>query len=225
MTDWKKKLKDHLRYEGFLYVAVIFLLCTAFSMLFSMTKPEADADKRVHILVASSLDSRKAESWSREILALLPEEQEEVEFLVFSINEGDYDDSEVLSAFYARLLTHEGDLMVLPYWLYEICAQRQFFVPLSDAGEDGVVWLDKLTLPEGVDPERDRVDIALSYDENDVPLETHSAVCGIPLDKMMGLWDANVNPSDMVACVPYYSENKDNAIIALQWLLDEHYRP
>ena len=223
MKEILKKLKNHLRYDAWLYVGAIFILCVAFSMLYSITEPEVDADKRVHILVASQVSGDVSDSWSEGILSVLPEDQEEVEFLVLNITEGDYEDGEVLQAFYARLLTNEGDLMILPYWLYKICGERGFFVPLSDTRQDGSTWLELLDLPDNVDPERDRINLVLETDESDNPTSTRSVICGIPLDEMSGLWEINVNPSDMVACIPYYSQNQDNALKALQWLIDHTY--
>lgn len=220
LTITGKRLKTHLTYFALVYLVTVFLFTAAFSVLYSVTQPQIPRTQKVDILVAGSADNQEAAQWGRDILGTLPDDQQLVQFLVMNITSGDMDDGMIIEAFYARLLTEEGDMMVLPYWLYDLLAPRGFFIRLDQPDASGTTPLSRLNLPEGVDASRCEIDYTLEKDDQGAPTESVRSTCGIPLDKVQGLWELGMPPADTVVCFPVYTQNLDNALASLQWILD-----
>lgn len=220
LTINRRQFKTHVTYFVLAYLVAIALVNGAFSVLYGATTPEIPRQYKVDILVAGSVDSSESAQWSRDILDTLTADQQLVQFLVMNITQGDMDDGTIIEAMYARLLTEEGDMLLLPYWLYDLLAPRGFFLRLDQPGEDGQTPLAQLNLPEAIDPSRCEIDYVLEKDEQGQTIRTERSICGIPMDKVLGMWDLGLPPADLVACFPVYTENLDNALASLQWMVD-----
>lgn len=202
----KKRMQMHLHYYSWRYVVLLVVALFAANMLFTVTRPDTPADKRVDIIIIPSQSTGdNTDAWSNAILRTLPADQLEVNVTMTPIIQGN--ESTIYQLIAARLSAGEGNIWVMPRDMFLSYAQTGAWQSL-----DGM--LDKFNLPKGADISTCRV--AVQPDEN-TAAEEH--VCGIPLDQCLGLAELII-PTDMVLAIPSFATvNIDNAIASANWML------
>lgn len=207
----KKRMQMHLHYYSWRYVVLLAVAIFAANMLYTVTRPETPADKRVDIIIIPSQSTGdNTDEWSKSILRTLPADQLEVNVTMTPIIQGN--ESTIYQLIAARLSAGEGNVWIMPKDMFLSYAQSGVWLPL-----DGV--MDKFNLPEGTDINKYKV--AVQPDEN---TPAQDQICGIPLDKCVGLAELII-PTDMVLAFPSFAKNIDNSYAAANWILSRTDEP
>lgn len=195
----------HWHYYNWRYVVFLAVALAATNFLYSATTPQAPANKRVDVVIIGSAGGDTS-SWSNGILFALPPDQQTVDVTSTPIVEGQ--ESTIYQLVGARMAANEGAIWILPKDMFASFATSGAFMTLDDKTAS-------FDIPAGTDLSIGRVNV-----KPDDTSAGESHLCGIPLDKCLGL--ANLlDPTGMVLAFPVYAvKNYDNAVIAANWLLD-----
>ena len=216
MIDTKitvQRFKDHFYYAKWLYVVFILVGIVTFSLVFTFTQPKIPGEFKVDISVfASSLDDSAAAEWEQDLLAVLPEDQQEVNIYALGFGAssdetlGGYSSYEIIAA---RMAAQEDDIYILSKDMYLSLASQGAFCEVDDV-------VGNYEYPEDMDLEEYKVQY--SGDENaDAPLHFY----GLPLDNALGLVDIGVDPREHVIAILVYTENYDNALTAVDFIMNK----
>ena len=208
-----QRFKDHFYYSKWLYVAFVLVGVFVFSMVFSVTKPVVPNEYKVDIsILATSLQDSEMSVWSEEILALLSQDQQEVN--IYAMGFDDSEDSTMGYSIYeilaARMAAREGDIYIMSKNMYISLAQQGAFFPLDDIALN-------YEYAEDLDLEEYKIQI----EDTDKPNGQAAHYYGLPLDNVLGLVDLGVDPREKVICVMIYTENYDNAIKAVDYIMNK----
>ncbi len=201
----KQRFVDHLYYSKWMYVGIIAAAMVLFSLIFTVTKPVVPNALKVDITVLGmSMQDMEKSQWQKDILATLSEDQQEVNIytLGFSSEDGsmDYSMYEVMAA---RMAAKEDDILILPKEIYLSFASQGGFLPMDDVAA-------LYDLPEDYNLD----ELTLSTEDNP---ESH--LYGIPISHLMGFVDLGIDPTDKVMAVLVYTENYDNALKAIDYIM------
>lgn len=204
----KSRLKNHLHYSKWLYVVALIGVLIVFNLAYTMSEPQVPTEFKVSVLVNNFIsDDEGADKLEQEILAALPEDQQEV--TVFSLAAGGQD-MQIMQVLMARMVAKQDDVLILPYETFVGYAQQSAYLPL-----EGRVTIP--TQPEGVDMDKYKVELVDDEGNGNGDPQLY----GIPLDGSVGLQSYGLMTQGMVICVPVTSENQDNGVRALQYMLDK----
>jgi hypothetical protein len=216
MIDTKittQRFKDHFYYSKWLYVVFILVGIVTFSMVFTITQPKIPGEYKIDISVfAASLDDNAAGGWEQDLLALLPEDQQEVNIYALGFGAsseetlGGYSPYEIIAA---RMAAREDDMYIMPKETYLNLASQGAFYEMDDV-------IANYEYPEEMDLEEYKVQY--SEDENaDAPAHYY----GLPVDNALGLVDIGVDPREHVIAILIYTENYDNAMTAVDFIMNK----
>ncbi len=215
MIDTKitaQRFKDHFYYSKWLYVVFILSGIAVFSMVFTLTRPTIPGEFKIDISVfAASMDDNAASEWEQGILALLPEDQQEVNIYAMGFGAsgeetlGGYSPYEIIAA---RMAAHEDDIYIMPKDIYINLAAQGAFYEMDDA-------IGNYEYPEEIDLEEYKVQYR--EDEN---VEVPPHYYGLPLDSSLGLVDIGVDPREHVIAILIYTEDYDNAMTAIDYIMN-----
>ena len=208
----KERFKNHFYYAKWMYVVFVALGAVIFSMVFTFTRPVVPKEFRIDIsIMGFTLQDAEKEIWEQEILAGLSEDQQEVNIyaLSFGGSEGDsiggYSVYEILAA---RMAAKEDDIYIMSKEIYMGLASQGAFTVMDDIITD-------YEYPEELDLEEYKVELQDSEGTDGQP-----HFYGLPLDNVMGLVDLGVDPRQSVIGILVYSENYDNALKAVDYIMN-----
>jgi hypothetical protein len=211
----RERLINHLHYGKWTYIAAAALAMVVWNFAFSATAPQTPAEYKLDIYILAQASNY--ETWEDEILAQMPEDQQEVNFYMFSMTDAGASAYDVIGAW---MTAGQGDIFIMSKEVYLNLASQGVFIPLDTPLAQGQnALLDSVPIPEGYDLETLRVEYEM-YDKKTGESSQASAICGVPLDDVKGLLDLYVIPEGMVASVTVYSANQQNAVNALAWIIN-----
>ncbi len=207
----KERLKNHMHYSKWLYVLVLAVVLVIFNLSYTMSEPEVPTEFKVSILVNDYIFGEEGtDKLESELLEMLPEDQQEVKVFSLSAGGGGGQDLQIVQVLMARLVAKQDDILILPYETFKSFAHQGSFVPLDE----------KLTIPsqpEDVDMSEYTIEI-LDDDGNG---DGQPMLYGIPLDGSAGLQNYGIMNEGLVAGIPVTSGTVDNAVLSLQYLLNQ----
>lgn len=205
----REKLKYHLQYDWWKYVAVLVAAVGFWSLLFTFTEPEVPPEKALTVeLVGEPSDQEKMTKLAKKAAEDFPE-MEEITFQHIMIDGNN--DANGYQMLYTYVFAGVGDVYLLSQKDFDNYALQAVFRPLDELIADG-----SLTPPEGAD--LTKTTLKTERDEN---LGEQAKVYGIPIANLTGLQEAADYPvADKVLVLLGASQNPDNAVRMAQWLLD-----
>ncbi len=209
-----KRLKSHFQYSKVIYIAAFFTMAIVWNLIYSATKPPVPGDKQVVIISAAYILDESAQQWVDELATVLPDDQELIDFFTISYGEDAGTGAELM---FARLAAEEGDIWLVPQDVYHVFAFQGAWMALDVPDESGQTILDRLHIPECIDPSYAVTNLNMPGMEAET---TEEHIAGIPIDAMEGFFELGMSPVDMVICIPVYTENIDNVITTINWMLD-----
>lgn len=213
----KRRLLNHLHYSKWYYLLALAGSLLVFALLYDITEPKVPGNQKVQILVLDYYLTGDTGAWQEEILAHLPEDQREVRFVTLAA--GITNTSENLELIQARIVTRLDDIFLMDVETYKLLASTGAFLPLDRPSQpDGVPFLERITLPEGVDPAALTVQYETLDDAGNLIKE--EGICGVSMIGVRGMLYLGVVPDNMVAAVASYSENQENALETLAWIFE-----
>lgn len=208
----KDRLKNHFYYAKWLYVVAILGAVLVFSMVFSVTEPQVPKNLKIDInVIGATLNDAAKGIWQEDILEELSEDQQEVNIYALALGaDNSTPGISVYEVLVARMAAKEDDILILPKEVYDGIATQGAFLNLDE-------YASKFEYPEGVDLEA--IKVKLEEDIADGDTEPH--MFGVPIDNLIGFADLGVNPIGRVAVIMVYTENKDNAFKALDFIMSK----
>lgn len=200
----KRTMKHHLDYHGWKYVLLVVLAVAGWSLIYTMTRPIAPADKRIDIYIQS--ETAMEENIRAFVDPLWQEvvpEMEEVNTATLLVSD-EYNAS-------MQMMVHigavDGDIYLMDEEYFKRFARQGAFVPLEGLIESGKLNVD------GIDLEKGYQDNVLEYDENDVPKVIENHLYGIPLESLYGfMTEMQVDNRKLYACIAVNNGNEENVI-------------
>lgn len=212
----RDRLRNHFHYSKWSYILVIGLMMAIWSFTFSATAPETPREYKVDVYILSYA-SGDLEGWEQQILESLPPDQQEINFLTYSL--ADVSGGQTMEILSAWMAAQQGDIFFMPKDIYMSLAQSGAFLVLDKPLTEGEpAFIDTVPVPEGFDTETLRVEYEVYNEEGTASLS--DGICGVPLDGAEGLLDLYVVPEGMVASVTAYSVNQQNALSVIAWILE-----
>ena len=209
----KQRFKDHLYYSKWMYIVMAAAALVVFSMVFSVTKPVVPKEFKVDISVLGfTVQDSEKNIWQEEMLSLMPEDQQEVNIYSLGFGGDDEDASmgyTVYEIITARMAAREDDIYIVSKDLFTVFVQQGAFMPLDDIA-------GKYEIPEGINPD----DYKATIEDPDLS-DGKEHVYGLPLDGVMGLVDLGVDPNNRVLAVLTYTENYENVLIAVDYIMNK----
>ena len=201
----KKRIHEHMAYSKWKYILLAIVCVVAWNLIYSMTEYRPPKEKRVHVYVlsAGADNAQLQEGLGQAVLDTLVD-TEEVQFYSIGLTaSGDYTTEMQFSTY---LGAQEGDVFMCPtYKFYSLSrGEDGLFVALDDYIDSGVINVDGIDLEAG----------------RDIGPDGEEHVFGIPMDSLYGLIDYNVDPAQLLLCIPVYSHNQDNAARAINTLIE-----
>ena len=210
-ADWK----NHFAYHYIHYIVLIVVLCLGWSMLFDASEPETPMDQRMELLFVALHDHEEVKTWVTGIQGVLQGEGQEASYLTVPSPNAMHEEASSSVILFTYMESRSGDLLFLPHEWFSYLAGEGALIPLTREGSEGVPLTDHLTLPEGFD-----ADYGYAYYQDPETNEITTELCGIPMETFGGFRDLGIDPSGYVACIPFYCENQDNAMRALNWIME-----
>ncbi len=209
----KERFVNHFYYAKWLYIITILAALAVFSMVFTITRPIVPKEFRIDInFIGGSVQEFTKDIWEKDILAQLPEDQQEVNIYSLGIGSGDNPSADytVYEVLAARMAAKEDDLLIMPKSIYQSLASQGAFIPLDDIAQ-------KYEYAEGIDIEEYKLKYREGIEENDTQLH----LFGLPMDNALGIVELGIDPRDKVAVILVYTENKENVLKVLDYLINK----
>ncbi len=203
----KKRFKDHMYYSKWAYIAAILGAAALFSIVFTVTKPKVPNELKVDVTVIGvTLQEPEKNMWQKEILETLSEDQQEVNIyaLGFSGSDGSSMDYTMFEVLAARIAAKEDDILILSKDVYLTYASQGAFYSMDEI-------VGKYDFPEDM---YDLEEYKTTTDE-----DTESHLYGIPISHLEGFVDLGVDPTDKVMAVLIYTENYDNVLKTIDYMM------
>jgi len=204
-------LRNHLYYRWITYLVLLLVTSLAWSLLFSVSEPKVKLKNRVEILFTGLSDHDEAQEWIACIQNTLVGDRQEADYVYVPANEQD----SASTILFMRMEGREGDLLLIPYAWFEYLASEGALIPLTTATQDGGQLIDMLELPGDFD-----LDYGYANFTDADTGETTFELCGVPMGTVKGLKDLGIDPDDKIACIAFYSQNAENDMRALKWIMD-----
>ena len=216
----KTRLKTHWQYSKWYYVIAAVVFITLFNFTYYITTPKTPPELIMEIFAIGTpaASEIQRETFQQELLPLLSEDQVEVTISNVPLTRSDPNYYQIIMA---RFSTHEGDIIIIPRHEYEMYIGQGLFMSLEP-------YLDELNLPDDYDMEQLRFDSG-RLDADNQPLDIEE-ICAIPIHHLNGLTGINIYSAkpgeetetlnEMVAGIPNYTDNFENALFTLKWLTE-----
>jgi len=209
----KVRFKNHWDYYKWRYVGALLVACLAWGILYGLTVPGIPANQKIDIfMVGSQFDINLAEDWETEILAALPADQKQVSIVTnqASVN-GDPITEQLIMA---MAIQKEGNIFILPKAYYESFMDQGLFMPMDVPQDGGKAILETIGIPK-----EDIGDEGFGV-AAEGPYKGEDHVYAIPAKLAPGIGQL-VGDEDMYISIVTYSRNLDNALRAIQWILQQ----
>lgn len=201
----KKTLKHHFDYYKWKYLLLIVLAAAAWSLIYTVTRPQAPDSSRINIYIQSNTTSEQLMHnfldpvWKEYV----PQEEE---LNVSTIL--DNDDTTALQQLFTLVHTNEGDIYLLSFDYFMQYAKQGAFAPLDPLVQEG-----KLDLT-GIDDRAGWASIVLERDVNGVATRLDDQhLYGIPLQQLYGFASGmGVDNQKLYACIAVNNGNMDDVV-------------
>ncbi|MCK5129329.1 MAG: hypothetical protein KAQ68_05740 [Clostridiales bacterium] len=205
----KERFKNHFHYGKWLYFVMITAGVLVFSLIFNMTRPIVPKEFKVDInYIGQTVNEVFETIWEEDILATLPDDQQEVNIYAFGFNAEDTSSGFTFyDVMFARMAAKEDDIQILPKAVYEMYAKGGAYISLEDIA-------GKYEYAEDVDI--DAYKFASNNSDNEV-----AKLYGLPLDNAMGLLELGIDPKGKVLAVMIYSENYENVYKVIDYIMNK----
>lgn len=198
----KKTLKHHLDYHGWKYLLLIIAAWAAWSLIYTVTRPQADPDKRIDIFIQSETAMEEGiRGFVEPIWHEVVPDMEEVNTSTILLT----DEYNASMQMVVHVATADGDIYLLDEEYFHRFAREGTFVPLEGLIEEGKIDATGIELEKGYQ------EYVLEYDENDVPTKTERHLYGIPMESLYGfMTDMMVDNRNMYAVIAVNNGNDEN---------------
>ncbi|MGI6316033.1 MAG: hypothetical protein ACOX17_05065 [Christensenellales bacterium] len=213
----KENLKEHIMVFKWVYLVSALMAGLAFAMIFSVSKPRIPNRNKLQIISSEYLDDTASFYWQEELRAVIPETIAYIEVGTTSGAIGQAADMEVV---FARMVAQDADLWLINRNYYDGFASQGAWLALDLPDESGRTLLDRLLIPDSVNVNDAVTDLQMTDEKGITNGEFERHICGIPLDAVEGLYQLECYPMDLVAAIPVYTDNVDECIAVIQWMLD-----
>lgn len=213
----KEKLKEHLSVYKWIYIVAALVAGLAFAMVYAISTPRVSNSNKLQIISSEYLDDTASVHWQDELREVIPDTITYIEVGTTSSTIGEAGDMEVV---FARMVTQDADLWLINRNYYDGFASQGAWLALDEPDENGKTLLDRLRIPNTVNVNDATTELQMTDDEGVTNGEFEYHICGIPLDAVEGLYQLECYPTDLVAAIPVYTDNVDECLDAIQWMLD-----
>jgi len=201
----KARVRHHLSYGVWKYVALIAVAVFGWDMIYSMTAYRPPADQKLDVYIVSpGADVERMHADLQEPLRAALPDQEAFSFMYIALD-ADMEPN-ALMQFTTYVGARQGDLFLLSrdlFLQYGRDIEGGMFLRLDDAIASGALYI------EGIDVDRTRF----------TPLDGETGVYGIPADTLHGLAEYQIDNQHMVWAIPVYSGNAENAMKLISFLV------
>ena len=199
----KVRVQNHFHYFWWQYGLLLLVGIFGWNLLFTMTHYRPPEELKVEWYYQGPSTTTTVDRGQKLLDELWPElfpEMEEVNFNLVGTDEM-YGDMQLM----VWMAAGQGDLYFLQKSSFTSYANGNTLLDLQPYVDDGTLNVEGVDLRAGIatDPETGE-----------------KGLFGIPMDAFEGMWDYDMKPTGALACVPLGSGNVENAMILLEYLLD-----
>lgn len=199
----KDRIRNHFQYFWWQYLVLVVAGIFGWNLLYTTTHYRSPEHLKVEWYYqgpTSNDTTVKATALLEEIRPELFPEMEEVSFNVAGTDEM-YGDMQLM----VWMAAGQGDVYIMQKGSFSTYANGSTLLDLQPYVDDGTLNVEGIDLRSGIATDPDTGEKGLY---------------GIPADALEGLWDYDMEPTDKLICLPLASGNIDNALILLDYLLD-----
>jgi len=199
----KDRVRHHFHYFWWQYAVLAVAGIFGWNLLFTMThyRPPENLKVEWYYQGPSSTDTvGKGQALLDELWPELFPEMEEVTFNLVGTDEM-YGDMQLM----VWMAAGQGDVYMLQKDSFKTYANENTLLDLQPYVDDGTLNVEGMDLRGGI-----ATDSETGY----------KGLFGIPADALEGMWDYDMKPDGALICLPLGSGNIDNALILLQYLLE-----
>ncbi|MDD3840184.1 MAG: hypothetical protein PHP06_06380 [Clostridia bacterium] len=198
-----ERLKNHFYYDWWKYIVGIIATFIIWSFIATVTRPQVPPEKKLDVYLVGSITYQdELEELSEKMLEDFPD-LEEINFL--PIQYKGEEDIYGRQKIFVLLGARSGDLFAFSEQDYKEIAGQGAFVNLDP-------FIDRGVIEDNTDYQRYRL-----YADQ----ESEKHLYGIPLEDITIFDNTSYSYKDKVISVVGYSQNKDNAIKFLKWLIEK----
>ena len=199
----KNRIRNHFHYFWWQYVVLVVAGVFGWNLLFTMTHYRSPEHLKVewYYQGASTLDTvAKGEALLNELWPQLFPEMEEVTFNLVGTDEM-YGDMQLM----VWMAAGQGDLYMLQKNSFKTYANETTLLDLQPYVDDGTLNVEGIDLRGGIATDQET---------------GYKGLFGIPADALTKMLDYDMQPEGTLICLPLTSGNIENALILLQYMLD-----
>lgn len=199
----QNRIRNHFHYFWWQYLILLIAGVFGWNLLFTMTHYRSPEHLKVewYYQGPSSTDTvGKGQALLDELWPELFPDMEEVNFNLVGTDEM-YGDMQLM----VWMAAGQGDLYILQKSSFNSYANETTLLDLQPYVDDGTLNVEGIDLRAGYSTD---------------PETGYRGLFGIPADALQGMWDYDMRPDGALLCLPLASGNIDNAIVLLDYLLD-----
>jgi hypothetical protein len=205
MPITKRKINHHFQYTAWMYLVLAVVAMFGWNLIYTTTRYQSPADKRVEFYVQSSIASQESlQALADRIHQEIMPEMELVTAEPVTISSDYYGDMQLTAWFSAA----QGDIYMISQDYFSRYAAGGAFMDLQPYVDAGTLDTADLDLSTGM--------VALAEPE---PGQEGKYLYGIPTDQLTGFTGYTVDPAGMVLCVLYRNGNDEYSVKFLNYLL------
>jgi len=199
----KDRIRNHLHYHWWQYAILLIAGTFGWNLIFTMThyRPPEHLKVEWYYQGPSSNDTvGKGNALLEELWPELFPEMEEVNFNLVGTDEM-YGDMQLM----VWMAAGQGDVYILQKDSFRTYGNESSMLNLQPYVDDGTLNVEGIDLSAGIAKDSETGTVGL---------------WGIPCDALQGMWDYDMKPEGSFICLPLGSGNIDNALILLDYMLD-----
>lgn len=224
----KERIKNHLHYGKWVYLAIAVICWFLGDLLFTMTeyRPPDEREVTVEVVCANYVDQdalTSSAAWALAAGQAFDETLEKVEITAIAYSGDAEKDIYGAQKFTVMVAAGQGDIYLLPKSLFAMLWAQGGIVPLDTYVETGILKTDGLDLSEttlGAPVQPGGPESEIVEDEAG---DKH--LYGIPLTDLPGLTAAGYPRETAYAVVMAYGKNPETSAFVLQNLIDQWREP
>lgn len=199
----KERIRNHFHYFWWQYLVLVIAGIFGWNLLYTTTHYRSPEHLKVELYYQGPSTNDTAAKGSALLEEIWPElfpDMEEVDFNIVGTDEM-YGDMQLM----VWMAAGQGDVYLLTKPSFSTYANGSTLLDLQPYVDDGTLNVEGIDLRSGIatDPETGM-----------------KGLFGIPADALEGLWEYDMEPTGKFICLPLASGNIENALILLDYLLD-----
>ena len=203
----KERLKNHLQYAWWQYLALALAAGFGWSLIFTTTAYRAPAEKRLDVyFVTYSVPEETLEWFQEQILGMFDDVEDSDCLSIVYTDDDNYYGSMQMSTYMAA---GQGDVYIMARERFETMKSSEGFLPLDEAIAQGKIDLHGIDVTPG-----------MALDAQGAPY-----VAGIPAASLNKLKELDIANDDLYICVMVNSANTERDCAFVDWLIDTMYQP